>query len=424
MYGAGYLVQRTIVFATLFSLLSIVLFVRGLARGRHADAISAALMYSIAVLSKEHSVLLPVAAVLAVSLVRVNVRFSVRHAAIYLSACAPAAIFVTLLQKSLIGEAYEPDFAVVATQIESVFGHAIADFSWAMSAVAQAGLFFKYLSLWLWPDIRGMSIDLRVDFLEIWSAGWIVLKVSAFVAFGALGFLLLRRRGRLGVAGFGMLYSWILFLVELSTARFQEPFVLYRSYLWAPGIVIALVALLSAVPLRAALAGFAFAGAALLYQAHDRLVSFSSSSLLWEDAVAKLPAKPIPWGSRTLYMLGREYVYGGRPDKAIEIAERCMTQYPGTVHCYYARGVIYFLLEEYKLALPYLLRAVELRPDNGIAHHRLGLVLERLGRIRDAKAEYRQASDLGYKGADFEIRRLESSGVGSLVSKGTTRASR
>ncbi|HEX9570618.1 MAG TPA: hypothetical protein VF969_00010 [Burkholderiales bacterium] len=141
VYGAGYLVQRTIVFATLFSLLSIVLFVRGLARGRHADAMSAALMYSIAVLSKEHSVLLPVAAALAVSLVKVDFRFSVRHAAIYLSACAPAAIFVTLLQRSLIGEVYEPDFAVVATQIEGVFGHAIADFPWAMSAVARRGCF-------------------------------------------------------------------------------------------------------------------------------------------------------------------------------------------------------------------------------------------------------------------------------------------
>src|SRR3989454_8644547 len=156
VYGAAYLIQRTVVLATLFSLLSIVLFVRGLARGRHADAMSAALMYSIAVLSKEHSVLLPVAAVLAVSLVKVDFRFSVRHAAIYLSACAPAAIFVTLLQRSLIGEVYEPDFTVVATQIEGVFGHAVAVFPWAMSAVAQAGLFFKYLALWLWPDTRGM----------------------------------------------------------------------------------------------------------------------------------------------------------------------------------------------------------------------------------------------------------------------------
>jgi tetratricopeptide (TPR) repeat protein len=155
----------------------------------------------------------------------------------------------------------------------------------------------------------------------------------------------------------------------------------------------------------------------LSYQAHDRLAAFSSSFLLWEDAAKKLPGKPVPWGSRTLYMLAREYVYGGRPDKAIEIAERCMEQYPNTVHCYYARGVLHYLVGEHALALPYLSRAVELRPDSGIAHHRLGLVLERLGRIPEAKAEYGRASDLGYKGADFEIQRLESPGQGLSVPK-------
>ena len=417
VYGAAYLIQRTVVLATLFSMLSIVLFVRGLARGRHADAVSAALMYSVAVLSKEHSILLPGAAVLAVLLVGAERRFAVRHAAIYLLACAPAAIFVTLFRTWLIGRAYEPDFGAVANQLEGVFGHAVADFSWWMSAVTQAGLFFKYLALWLWPDTRAMSIDIRVDFLQTWSAGWIVLKVSAFVAFGALGFLLLRRRGRAGVAGFGMLYTWILFLVELSTARFQEPFVLYRSYLWAPGVLIAVVATLSAFPLRAAIAASVLAIPLLLYQAHDRLAVFSSSFLLWEDAVAKLPEKPVPWGSRTLYMMGREYVYRGQPDKAIQIAEKCMAQYPGTVHCHYARGVVHFLQGQYDLALRHLVRAVELQPDSGIAHHRLGLVLERLGRTREAKAEYGRASDLGFKGADFEIKRLESSGAGLPVRK-------
>src|SRR3979490_751432 len=153
----------------------------------------------------------------------------------------------------------------------------------------------------------------------------------------------------------------------------------------------------------------------LLYQAHDRLVTFSSSFLLWEDAVAKLPATPVPWGSRTLYMLGRECAYGGRPDKAIEIAEKCLAQYPDTVHCHYARGVIHLLQGQHASALRYLARAVELQPDSGIAHHRLGLVLERLGRIQEAKAEYGRASDLGFKGADFEIKRLESSGAGLPV---------
>jgi tetratricopeptide (TPR) repeat protein len=423
VYAAGYLVQRTIVFATLFSLLSVALFVRGLVRRRHADALSAALMYSIAVLSKEHSILLPAGAVLAVFLVRPERRFAIRHVAIYWSACAPVAIAVTLFRRWLIGETYEPDYGVVATQMEGVFG-AVTDLSWWMSVVTQAGLFFRYLALWLWPSAGGMSIDVRVDFLEAWSTGWILLKLSVFAAFGAFGFALLRRRGRVGLAGFGMLYVWTLYFVEFSTARFQEPFVLYRSYLWAPGLAITLVALAAAAPLRAGLGALALAIPLLVYQAHDRLVTFTSSFLLWEDAVKKLPGKPVPWGSRTLYMLAREYVYGGQPDRAIEVAERCMAQYPDTVHCYYARGVVHYLLGQYALALPYLSRAVELQPDSGIAHHRLGLVLERLGRIPEANAEYGRASDLGYKGADFEIKRLESTDTGPSARKATGPAAR
>ena len=416
VYGAGYLVQRTIVLATLFSLLSIVLFLRGLVRGRHTDTLSAALMYSVAVLSKEHSVLLPGAAVLTAFLVGER-RFAFRHAALYLAACAPAAVFVTFGRKYLIGTVYEPDFGGLASQLEGTFGHATTDFSWPMSAVTQAGLFFKYLALWLWPDTGAMSIDIRVDFLQTWSAGWILIKVAAFLAFGAVGFLLLLRRGRRGVVGFGMLYVWILFLVEFSTVRFQEPFVLYRSYLWGPGVLIALAAALSAVPWRAALPASALAAAVLFFQAHDRLVTFSSSLLLWEDAYLKLPAKPVPWGSRTLYMVGREYVYGGKTDKAFEVADRCMAQYPNTVQCYFARGFIHLVLGEYQLALPYLSRAVELRPTGALGHHRLGLVLEHLGRVEEAVAEYRRASDLGFKGADYEIERLESSGARSAPPK-------
>jgi tetratricopeptide (TPR) repeat protein len=83
--------------------------------------------------------------------------------------------------------------------------------------------------------------------------------------------------------------------------------------------------------------------------------------------------------------------------------------------------VIHFMQGQYDLALRYLVRAVELQPDSGIAHHRLGLVLESLGRTREAKAEYGRASDLGFKGADFEIKRLESSSAGLPVRKGTAR---
>jgi tetratricopeptide (TPR) repeat protein len=123
-------------------------------------------------------------------------------------------------------------------------------------------------------------------------------------------------------------------------------------------------------------------------------------------------------------MVGREYAYGKAYDKAIAVADRCLAQYPDTVHCYFARGFIHFMLGEYQLALPYLSSAVALRPDGALGHHRLGLVLERLGRIPQAMAEYRRASDLGYKGADYEIERLEFSSAGASPHKGTAAPSR
>jgi protein O-mannosyl-transferase len=421
VYGAAYLVQRTILLATLFCLLSIVLFVRGLKMRSHADAVSAALMYALAVLSKEHAVLLPAAALATLALVGVERRFALRHAAIYAVACAPAALFVVLLSKGVIGHAYEAGFEALAAQARETAaeGNRIAELPWSVSAVTQAGLFFRYLALWIWPSTDAMSIDVRIDFLAQWSPFWIALKITAFIAFGAAASFLLSRGGRRAVIGFGLLYAWILFVVEFSTARFQEPFVLYRSYLWGPGFVLAAVAALGALPRRVALAACVIGFPVLVYQAHDRLESFSSSLRLWEDAAAKLPATPVPWGSRTLYQLGREYLYAGQPDKAIEVTDRCMKTYPTTAHCYYARGAIHLQLEEYEQALPYLARALEMQPESGIVHHRLGLALENLDRLDEAKAHYRRAVALGYRGAEHQLARLEKPGTGLLPAKRT-----
>ncbi len=417
VYGAAYLVQRSIVLATLFSLLSAVLFLRGLRRGSHADAVSAALLFSLAVLSKEHAVLVPAAVVCAVFLSAAAKGFALRHAALYLVACAPAAIFVALRNQGVIGGAYEDAFGAIAAQIEAASGEDISRQPLALSVVTQAGLFFKYLALWLWPDTGAMSIDLRVDFLASWSTGWIAAKLLSFAACGLAGLVLLLRGGAAGIAGFGLLYAWILFLVELSAARFQEPFVLYRSYLWAPGIACVATALLTRVPRVPAIAAGVVAAGLLFHAAHDRLTTFSSPLRLWEDAAAKLPDQPVPWGSRTLYGAGREYLYAGMPGKAIETAERCIRLYPKTAQCYYARGAIHLHREEFNLAYQYFSRALELKPRDGITHHRLGLALEGLKRLDDAKTSFRRAVDLGFNPAAFELQRLDSPGSGVLAPK-------
>jgi tetratricopeptide (TPR) repeat protein len=417
VYGAAYLVQRSIVLATLFALLSAVLFLRGSRRGSHADALSAALFYSLAVLSKEHAILLPAAVLPILALAQPERRFALRQAAIYLAACAPAAIFVTLRSLGVIGGVYEEAFGAIAAQIEAASGEDIAGQPLVLSAVTQAGLFFKYLGLWLWPDTGAMSIDLRVDFMATWSAGWIAAKVLAFAACGLAGAALLLRRGAAGIAGFGLLWFWILFLVEFSAARFQEPFVLYRSYLWGPGVACIVVAALAPVSRFAAIAAGLAAIAALSFGAHGRLTTFSSPLRLWEDAAAKLPGRPVPWGSRTLYGAGREYLYAGMTGKAVETAERCIRLYPETAQCYYARGAIHLQLEEFESARRYLSRALELKPSDGIAVHRLGLALEGLKHIDEAKAAYRRAMELGFSPAAFELQRLESPGSGVLAPK-------
>ncbi|MEO8717709.1 MAG: tetratricopeptide repeat protein [Burkholderiales bacterium] len=410
VYGAAYLVQRSIVMATLFGLLSAVLFLRGLRRGSHADALSAALLYSLAVLSKEHAVLLPAAIVPVAILTETTRRFALRHTAIYLAACAPAAIFVTLRSVGVIGGVYEEGVGAIAAQVSAASGADILQHSLALSAVTQAGLFFKYLALWLWPDPAWMSIDVRVDFAAGWTPAWIAVKGVGFAACGALGVALLLRRGAIGLAGFGLLFAWILFFVEFTAARYQEPFVLYRSYLWGAGFICILVAALSRLPRPAAVAAGILACSVLGYAAHGRLVTFSHPLLLWEDAANKLPDYPVPWGSRTLFGLGREYLYAGQPEKAIATTERCARLYPRTVQCVYARGAIHLQLEQYELAKQYLLRALELEPKGGIIYHRLGLALEGLKRVSEARAMFEQAEKNGYSGARFELQRLENPG--------------
>ena len=407
VYGAGYLVQRSIVLATLFSLACALLMLRGLRRRSYADALPAALGFSLAVLSKEHAVLLPAALLPLAVVARPERRFALRYVALFVAACAPAAIFVLLRSLRILGGVYEEAAGAVAAQIEAAAGGDAIVPSLALSAVTQAGLFFKYLALWFWPDTSAMAIDLRVDFLAGWTPAWIATKVAAFAACGALGAWLVLRSGAVGLAGCGLLFAWLMFFVEFTTVKLQEPFVLYRSYLWAPGYFLLLVAALSRLPWRAACALGLAACALLAYAAHDRLTTFSSPLRLWTDAVAKLPETPVPWGSRTLYGAGREYLYAGHVEQALAVTQTCVRRYPQTAQCIYARGVVHLQSKAFEAARADLVRAIELQPKSGIQYHRLGLALECLGRFDEAKENYRLAERFGFRGGLMELQRLD-----------------
>ena len=122
---------------------------------------------------------------------------------------------------------------------------------WAMSIATQLLLFWKYLFLWFVPNPQWMSVDLRVDFPTLWSGmpGFVALAFSVLVLLAA-GLLWLRGcftantlNTRLAFAS-ALLFAAIPFVVELSVIRVQEPFVLYRSYLWMPAYALLLCLLL------------------------------------------------------------------------------------------------------------------------------------------------------------------------------------
>jgi hypothetical protein len=406
VYAAGYLVQRSIVLATLFSLLSLLLFVRGLQRGSHADALSAAAMYWLALLCKEHAIIVPAAIALSVMLVAADRRFVLRHVGIYWLACLPVAIFVVLRMKSFIGTPYEAGFDAVAAQIQAADGMAVRESPWLTSAATQMGLFYRYIALWIAPSTRWMSIDVHIDFSGTSSALWMTIKASAFLAWAVVAAVLMRRGGRLAVLGYGLTFSWVLFLVELTSVRLQEPFVLYRSYLWAPGIVIAACAAFAYAPRRIAIAAVLAAAPLLAWQAWDRLQSFSSPIAVWEDAVAKLEPG-VPGGYRTLLQLGRERLYADQPEGAVRITDRCIAEYPQRSECFLARGAVALQLERFEDALPYLTRAVQLDPGSPMAHHHRGVALEELGRRNEAIDEYRIAAGMNYGGAQYRLKYMD-----------------
>src|SRR5262249_43373915 len=139
---------------------------------------------------------------------------------------------IVMRAKGLLGSQYEPfaEFASRGIAAPDEAGEVAGRYP--LSVINQGFLFFRYLLTWFLPLPRLMPVDVRTAFparLASWpqAAGFIV-----WLVWPAIAIALLVRGGRAGLAGFAMLGPWLLMLPEVAAVRVQEPFVLYRSYLW------------------------------------------------------------------------------------------------------------------------------------------------------------------------------------------------
>jgi lipoprotein NlpI len=293
VYAVAYLVQRSIVMATLFAVLALWLFALALARRKPALHAAAFACYALAILSKEYAVLLPLAAV---PVYIVVARPPARRLA---ALSAGGAVLVGLAAFALysrygeiIGKPFDENSRIYLEQLAALQPGADRN-AYGLSILNQAYLFFHYGLRWFLPFAEWMSINLRPPFPVTWTTFPQVLGIAGYLAIVAGGFfLVLRFRDWRALAGLSLLLPALLFATEFVTVWVQDPFVLYRSYLWAIGVPGLVFIALHGASGRTLAVATVLVGGLLVWQALDRVFSMSSVDRAWSDAIAKMPPDP------------------------------------------------------------------------------------------------------------------------------------
>lgn len=355
-YAAGYLVQRTIMMATLFGLLAMLAYVHGSVRRKPLLLWMSVPFYYLAVFSKEHAIMLPFVLLALTVLLHDDWRERLKQRWGIFAALAMIALFVLLASRGVLGSMYEPNAAEMLQQ-DAV------ELAYPLSVVTQSWLFFKYVLLWILPNPAWMSVDMREPFALSLLSPYLI-SAGCFVAWGAGAFWLLLKRGRMGLAGLALLFPWLMFFTEFSTVRIQEPFVLYRSYLWAVGGFCLLPVIFDRVNAHIASIVLGAVVLAMLPVSMERLMTFSHPILLWDDA-EKL-------------VKGRENL-------------------PGVSRIYYNRGTELLKIDFVDQAIPDLKMAVALDADFGEAYANLGHAYSKKGRWQDSASAYSKAIEIFLK---------------------------
>lgn len=400
VYGAAYLVQRTIVMATLFSMLALLAYLQGLEVNSRKWLWASVALYFMAVMSKEHAIMLPAVMLALTVLLAIPVSPAIRRLWPIYAACMVIAVFVLSQKMGILGSVYEPrgDVMLESVQVEHPY---------AMSIMTQAWLYFKYLALWLIPNPAWMSADMREPFAENFWSGY-ALAAFTFITYGLVALWLLRKRGKIGLAGFAMLFPWLLFMTEFSTVRIQESFVLYRSYLWMPGVFVLLPLCITRLKAKAAFWGMLAIVIMLSLMSVDRLGTFSHSLLLWDDAESlvrdrrNLPGVDRIYGNRAKYFLEVKRFHQAAEDYQIAIGLN-----PGEERHHHGLASTYFVMEEYEKAIAEFTKGIELGPPRSSAWHGRGLAFRAQGKNELALEDFQHACKLGWKQACKDFSKLQ-----------------
>lgn len=400
VYAVGYLIQRSIVMATLFTLLMWQALLQGLTTKSRLWPWLSVLFYFLAVFSKEHAVMAPAVA-FAIVVLHVRSRMlpwrdvAVRLWPIFLLYFL-IAVYVSHARLGVVGTVYEPHVEEMLAADDPGLRN-----PWLLSAITQSWLFFKYLLLWLFPNPIWMSIDMREPFAESFLDMPQALGVAGFLIYSLLGGIMLIRGGMPGLFGLAMLAPALLYLTEFSTIRIQEQFVLYRSYLWMPLLIGVIPTLIMHLNRRMALLIFIGSSPLLYIASIDRLSSFRHPVILWDDAVRLIERRTVnaPGIARTYYMRGYYLSQYNLLDQAEQDFNHALTLNPNYPAALKERGRVKFVQGRLEEALADFDLALAAKPNYSLAYYWRGATMERMGAHHGAMLDYQRACDLKWRPA-------------------------
>jgi tetratricopeptide (TPR) repeat protein len=273
------------------------------------------------VFSKEHAILVPLAAIpLYIVVARPAPRRLAAVSVATLAVAAAAGLVLWMKHGEILGTPFDEFSRVYLAQLGALNRDAQAN-AFGLSILNESWLFLEYGVRWLLPYAGWMSINLRPPFPLTWWSFPHVLGVAGYLAVLVGGFvLLLRYRDWRALVGLALTMPALLFLTEFATVWVQDPFVLYRSYLWAIGIPGLVFCLVHGPAPRVVLAVGLVAGALLVWQALDRVLSLDTPESAWSDAIVKLPNDPRAVG-RWFPYLNRGSAYVDREQFALAVAD-------------------------------------------------------------------------------------------------------
>lgn len=364
VYSVAYMIQRSIVMATFFVVVGLWAFAHALVTKKPAFHALALACYALAIVSKEHAILAPLAALpVYIVVARPGGRRLAAVAAVGALVMGAAAALLWKRYGYILGRSFDEYSFVYVAQLARLQPGADLR-AYPLSILNEAYLFFHYGLRWIFPYEGWLSINLRPPFPLTLATFPHVLGAAGYVAALAGGFfLVIRYRTWPALLGLSIAIPALLYATEFSTVWVQDPFVLYRSYLWAIGIPGLVFVALHGPSTRVLIAVAIVLALLLGLAAVERVISLSTPEKAWSDAIAKLPNDP--------RSVGRWFPFINR-------------------------GSLYAERDQFDLALRDFERA-EALGDMGIGAANIGSILSASGKHAQALAALDRAEKAGYR---------------------------